>query len=126
MGSECDSNNRIRVVSMENYFETIPPLVAAWKKDDVMPRTRKPPHIALGQMTTSQLVAQDSIQRNQLLNHPFPLPGTNDLTVGNMPPHTAIVGSTGSGKTIIQKHLMSAVLASPAEQGGLRFRSGAD
>jgi len=88
-----------------------------------MPRERKNPHIALRQMTASLIAAKDKSQKGQVLGQPFPLPGNEGLNVGSMPPHTAIVGSTGSGKTIIQKHLMSRVLKAPAELGGLRFRS---
>ena len=40
-----------------------------------------------------------------------------------MAPHTALIGSSGSGKTLFQKGWMAAALPGPTESGGLRFRA---
>lgn len=54
--------------------------------------------------------------------HPICFP-TADLLVGEMPPHTALVGSSGAGKTIFQKMLMRAVLQARDGPGQLRYRA---
>ena len=88
-----------------------------------MKRKTRPIHQALQSTTWAQMIRSGQEAGPGLFTRTFPLPGASYLTIENMPPHTAIVGSTGSGKTIIQKHLMSSVLPAPIEKGGLAFRS---
>ena len=79
-------------------------------------------HLALSQTNTSLLVRDGKLSSSALsaLKIPF---GALKLSVEKMAPHFVVLGSPGSGKTIIQKSLMQAVLPAPVDQGGLRYRS---
>lgn len=92
-----------------------------------MPRERKPNHPALDLFNSSLLWKEqydDPNEARELLRSiPFPMPGAERSNIAEMAPHTAIVGSTGSGKTILLKHFMRSVLAAPLDDGGLQFRA---
>jgi len=89
-----------------------------------MPRPgKKPLHLALTSVNTSLLAKSNPALASQLLQKRFPLPGVDDLQIGRMAPHTAIIGASGTGKTILMKHLMSAILPAPRQDGGLSFRA---
>ncbi|MEM7314280.1 MAG: type IV secretion system DNA-binding domain-containing protein [Planctomycetota bacterium] len=86
----------------------------------------KTEHPALGQFNSS-LMWRDAIEQGEgtfdyLNSTIFPMPGA-PCSVAAMAPHTAVVGSTGSGKTILLKHLMRSVLSADISEGGLRFRA---
>lgn len=85
-------------------------------------------HIALNQVTESLLAkraqgneATEYVERLKRIQ--FPLPTSTPLLLGNMAPHTSVVGSTGAGKTNIMKLMMSYVLPCQNKFGGLRFRA---
>ena len=87
----------------------------------------KPDHPALGHCSSSLLWSspkREGAFDPTILNRlPLPMPGAPDTTLGEMAPHTAIVGTTGAGKTILFKHFMRGLLPAPFEEGGLRFRA---
>ena len=83
----------------------------------------KPLHPALKLVNSSLLAKLGELPFDAIAQHPYPLPGADYLTIQSMSPHTAIVGSTGSGKTVLLKHLMSSVLPAPVQEGSLRFRA---
>ena len=88
---------------------------------------RKSNHIALKQVTESLLAKQaEGAEAGEFLQRlhsvEFPLPSQSMMTLGNMAPHTAVVGSTGAGKTNILKLMMSYVFPCQNKYGGLRFR----
>ena len=83
----------------------------------------KPIHPALRFVTSSLLAKNGELDPESIHLHSFPLPGADYLTIQTMSPHTAVVGSTGAGKTIILKHLMSSVLPASVQEGSLRFRA---
>lgn len=85
--------------------------------------SQKAPHSALNLVTSSLLAKSGEISVSEILNKPFPLPGADYLTIGTMSPHTAVIGSTGAGKTIILKHLMASILPAPVQEGTLGFRA---
>jgi len=88
-----------------------------------MEKKSKPTHTALGLENASLIASRDTELARQFLGQRFPLPGTTGLTFGTMAPHTAVIGSSGAGKTLVLKHLMASVLQAPPEQGGLAFRA---
>lgn len=61
-------------------------------------------------------------EEGTLGGHAVPFP-RGDLYIGSMAPHMALVGSSGAGKTILQKGFMKAILPARLEDGGLRYRS---
>lgn len=86
----------------------------------------KPNHAALDLYNSSlhwkDEYGDENEAREMLKGIRFPMPGA-ETDIVEMAPHTAIVGSTGSGKTILQKHFMRSLLAAPYEDGGLQFRA---
>lgn len=85
--------------------------------------SQKAPHTALNLVTSSLLAKSGEVSAGEILNRPFPFPGAEYLTIGSMSPHTAVIGSTGAGKTIILKHLMASILPAPVQEGTLSFRA---
>ena len=61
-----------------------------------------------------------SVDPPSLGAHPLPFPRT-PLLIGNMAPHTALIGSSGSGKTLFLKSWLDDCLAD--EEYGLRYRA---
>lgn len=85
--------------------------------------SNKPHHPALKLVNSSLLAKNGELPRETVFEYPFPLPGADYLTIQTMSPHTAVIGATGTGKTIILKHLMSSVLPASVQEGTLRFRA---
>ncbi|MCS7466279.1 type IV secretion system DNA-binding domain-containing protein [Stieleria sp. ICT_E10.1] len=86
----------------------------------------KPDHPALDLFNSSlhwkDQYGEEVVARDFLREVVFPMPGA-ETNIVDMAPHTAIVGSTGSGKTILLKHFMRSLLSAPYEEGGLQFRA---
>lgn len=84
---------------------------------------RQERHPALYFPNASTMAREDVRIKQQLMELEIEFPGVESLRLGSMPPHTAVIGSSGAGKTLILKHLMSTILRGQQDLGGLNFRA---